>query len=392
MRDSVEERTVPGAVALVSRGGRVVFHEASGWAAVEPGRRPMTVGTVFDLASLTKPLATTAITLALVDRGLLSLDDHLGEHLAEFSGLGEHGITIRRILAHCSGLPGWRPLYVASRDLRTAVASIAGWGLAYEPGARVEYSCVGYVCLGIALERIAGCSLADLFDELLAGPLRLEHSGFGPLAGGAPIAATERDNSFERSVLQRVDMKFTGWRSGIICGTAHDGNAYYGLGGVSGNAGLFGTAADVARLGLLWLGGGIWQGRRVLSAAAVRVSLFPQTAGLGVRRGLGWVLADPQGPALDELVRPPSTPSFFPDLEHPWVPRPYGEFLPAAGFGHTGFTGTSIWIDPVSETVAVLLTNAVHPAVGVGTGLARLRARFHNIVFGGDWETATSQS
>lgn len=391
LRTAIERSVVPGAVGAVLHGGRVAFHEAHGWAATEPERLPMTIETLFDLASMTKPLATAAMTLALADRGALSLDDHLAEYLPEYSEYRDQGITLRRILAHCSGLPGWRPLFAGGEDVRRRVRDSAAWGLSYEPGTRVEYSCVGYVCLGIALERIADRSLDTLFAELLAAPLGLKSTCYGPLSGEVRVAATERDNAFERAVLQRAGLQFPAWRTGIISGEVQDGNAHYGLGGVSGNAGLFSTAMEVAQMGAMWLRGGTGPAGQVLSEAAVNLARQCQGPALGARRGLGWARAAPGGPSREELAYPPSNARFFPEQDCLWIPRSFGEYASTAAFGHTGFTGTSICVDPTRDVVVVLLTNAVHPHVPSDTAFARLRARFHNLVFATDWEEASSE-
>lgn len=375
---AVQRGDVPGAVAVVSVAGRVVLRRAAGWSALEPERRPMRDDTVFDLASLTKPLSTATLLLTLVDSGDVSLDDPVGTYVPGFRGLGEKGVTPRRLLAHTSGLPGWRPTHSCGGDRQQVLRLIDSMELAYRPGTRVDYSCIGYIALGLLIEEVAGTRLDALFQERIARPLGLGAGYLPQLLPGDRFAVTERGNAFEEAMLRRAGGEFDGWRRDFYPGQVNDGNAFYGLGGVSGNAGLFSSADDVVRLGRMWLERGSIDGRMILSPAAVALATSDQTPGLNIRRGLGWLLSTPGAPDAAELAIPPSSRAYFPPewSDVPWGPRPGGELLSPSAFGHTGFTGTSIWVDPARELVAVLLTNATHPSVG--TGIASLRARFHN--------------
>lgn len=375
VRSAVEAGTVPGAVALVRHGGEVVVHEAFGVATTAPAPRPMEPDTVFDLASLTKPLVGATVTLALVDRGVVSLDDEITRFLPELVRLGGEGVTLRRILSHTSGLRGWRPLYVWGRGEREILEAIDGLGLASAPGTRVEYSDIGFMALGLALGRAGGRPLDELAAELVFDPLGLQRTGYRPAAPRDGFAVTERGNAFERRMAEWAGLDFAAWRTEFHPGEVNDGNAHYGLDGVSAHAGLFSDAHELGILGEMWRGRGMWQDHRVLSPAVVDRATSEQSAG---GRGLGWELMRSSGPALDELTRADA--GFFPPTGSPWVPRSSGELLSPGAFGHTGFTGTSIWIDPARELVAVLLTNATHPRVDLEKPVNALRARFHNAV------------
>jgi serine-type D-Ala-D-Ala carboxypeptidase len=171
---------------------------------------------------------------------------------------------------------------------------------------------------------------------------------------------------------------FAGWRTRFHPGEVNDGNAHYGLGGISAHAGLFSTAAEVGVLGEMWVRRGVHGGRRVISEAAVALATSDQMPPGDARRGLGWDLFKTNGPTLGELGRADA--GFFPPTASPWSPRSSGELLSPSSFGHTGFTGTSVWIDPDRELVAVLLTNATHPAVDLNKPVNALRARFANAV------------
>ena len=378
---AVAAGTVPGAVALVRQQGEVVFHEAFGLADTRPDPRPMTRSTLFDLASLTKPLVAGNVALALVDRGAVSLDEEVTSVLPELRSFRAQGVTIRRLLSHTAGLPGWRPLYTGAAGQPSIINAIDALGLAARPGSRFAYSDVGYITLGIALERIGGSSLPELASKLIFDPCGLSRTGFLPDFPPGDFAVTEEGNTFERRMADWAGLAFDGWRTTFHPGEVNDGNAHYGLGGISGHAGLFSDANEVGILGEMWLRRGAWQGTRVLSEAVIEVATSNQMPGTDARRGLGWDLTKGLGPTVEELTRADA--GFFPPTESSWSPRAGGELLSSSGFGHTGFTGTSIWIDPGHDVVAVLLTNATHPQVDLNKPVNALRARFHNAVVAG---------
>ena len=378
---AVAAGTVPGAVALVRQRGEVVLHEAFGLADTGPDPRPMTPSTLFDLASLTKPLVAANVALALVDRGAVSLDEEVTTVLPELRSFRAQGVTIRRLLAHTAGLPGWRPLYTGAAGQQKVINAIDDLGLAVLPGSRFAYSDLGYITLGIAVERIGGSSLPELASKLIFDPCGLSRTGFLPSFPPGDFAVTEEGNAFERRMADWAGLAFDDWRTTFHPGEVNDGNAHYGLGGISGHAGLFSDATEVGILGEMWLRRGAWQGTRVLSEAVIGVATTNQMPDTDARRGLGWDLTKGQGPAVEELTRADA--GFFPPTESSWSPRASGELLSSSAFGHTGFTGTSIWIDPGHDLVAVLLTNATHPQVDLNKPVNALRARFHNAVVAG---------
>jgi CubicO group peptidase (beta-lactamase class C family) len=281
-------------------------------------------------------------------------------------------------LAHTAGLPGWRPLYTGAVGQSKIIGSIDDLGLAAPPGSRFAYSDLGYITLGIALERIGGSSLPELAAKLIFDPCGLKRTGFLPGLPADDFAVTEEGNAFERRMADWAGLVFDGWRTAFHPGEVNDGNAHYGLGGISGHAGLFSDANEVGVLGEMWLRRGACQGTRVLSEAVVEVATTNQMPSTDARRGLGWDLTKGQGPTVEEMTRADA--GFFPPTESSWSPRASGELLSSSAFGHTGFTGTSIWIDPGHDLVAVLLTNATHPYVDLNKPVNALRARFNNAV------------
>jgi uncharacterized protein YbbC (DUF1343 family)/CubicO group peptidase (beta-lactamase class C family) len=329
---AIAEGKTPGVVVLVVRQGKVAFRKAYGRRQVQPMAEPMTTDTVFDLASLTKPIATATAIHLLVERGKLRLDDRVATHLPAFGMDGKDRITVEHLLLHTSGLPAGNPVRDYDNGRASAIAKIANLRLLTDPGIRFVYSDLGYIILGEMVEKLTGESLDVFCSKNVFAPLGLRDTTFRPgKALAARAAPTENVNDQ--------------WLRGEV----HDPRARR-LGGVAGHAGLFGTADDLAVYAQMLLDGGIWQGRRVLSPDSVRSMTEPRRVPGGLR-ALGW------------------------DVRSRYSHNRGERF---GGFGHTGFTGTSIWIDPPSRTAVIVLTNRVHPD-GKGN-VVRLRSRIATIV------------
>jgi len=338
-----------GAVALIVRHGQIVLHRATGWAVREPEdqRSPMGADAIFDLASLTKVVATTPSILRLVADGTIALDRPVGEIIPEFGVDGaKREVTIRRLLSHSAGLSAWRPVFLTATGPDAYLADFAATQPEHTPGAQVIYSDPSFITLGEVVRRVTGDPVSVYAQREIFGPLGMVDTMFvPPRALRSRIAATEIGNAFEAGKEPAGAPVGTGWRQGLIRGEVHDGNAWYGFGGVAGHAGLFGAALDLARYGQAWLNGGILGDARILPEPIVAGARANQIeiAGETERRGLGW-----------RLVPEPGTPEETSDS---------GRGLSQNAFGHTGFTGTSLWIDPDRDLVIVLLTNRVHPTV-----------------------------
>lgn len=348
MAEGVERSVFPGAVALLARRGVVGWQHVEGYAQLVPARRAMTLTAIFDLASLTKVLATLTVTLAFAQRGQLEFDAPVASVLPEFSDQGRERVTFRHLLAHTSGLPAWRALYLRTTRRDEVLAELCALPLVTPPGKVVEYSDPGVLLLGFALERIGGRRLDALVDECLVGPLSLRETMFTPPRDLWPrCAATETGHAYEREKTGQEGRRFP-WRREVLSGQVHDGNAYYAMEGVAGHAGLFSTAWEVATVAHQWLRPGA-----LFSSELARQATSDQHHGAtGYPRGLGWVLHH-EGTFFDALG-----------------PR---------SFGHTGFTGTSVAIDPDEDLVAVLLTNRVHFG-GNNTKILDFRLQFHAAV------------
>ena len=316
----LEKKAFPGAVLAVGYRGNLVHFEAVGRLSYEEDSRPVAKDTIYDLASLTKILATTTMAMMLVDEGDLDLDHKVQHYLPRFVGTNKEKVTVRQLLTHSSGVNWWAPLYKDTTGQSAYLEKIQAMDLVYEPGTKTLYSDLGLMLLGEILERVAGQSLEDFSRQRIFDPLGMKDTRYKP--GPAflqRIAPTEEDKE---------------WRKRVLLGEVHDENAY-ALGGVAPHAGLFGTARDLARFAQMILNGGVFEHRRYISRETV--ATFTRRAGVpDSSRALGWDTKSAEGSSAGTLFSPNS-------------------------FGHTGFTGTSLWIDPERELFVILLTNRVHP-------------------------------
>ncbi|HEV2883648.1 MAG TPA: serine hydrolase [Pyrinomonadaceae bacterium] len=343
----------PSAVYLVGERGNAVYLDALGNAVVEPQKIPATSKTIYDLASLTKPLITGLLCALRFQAGEITLDSSVSHYLPEFERTDKQSITVRELLTHSSGLPAWRPLYIlAGGERDRAMAAIADLDLEYQPGTRVVYSDLGFITLGLLLERLTGKLLAQLAYEEIIQPLGLTQTFFNPEnAMQTGIAACESGNLFEQQTVQETKAgEYKNWREGLIWGQVHDGNAYF-LGGAAGHAGLFSTASETYLVAKQFLPG---SENQLLTPETCQLFRTDMTAGLEEDRSIAWKLA-----ASKESSAGPD--------------------LPPESFGHAGFTGTSCWVDPVDERVFILLTNRTHAHPLPFSNINTVRQRFHSL-------------
>jgi CubicO group peptidase (beta-lactamase class C family) len=321
IEDAIATGQTPGAVCLIGRGDEALCLEAVGERSWEPERLPMEPDTVFDMASVTKVVATTTVVMRLVERGVLALEDPVQRWLPEFP---DGRVTLRHLLAHSSGLPAHRNYptllgYEVPPEERweRVVGEICRLPQEYEPGEGTIYSCLGFILLTHIVRLASGRGLAELAHEGAFGPLAMSDTGFCPPADIiARCAATER------------------LPEGVLLGDVHDENSRY-LGGAGGNAGLFSTAADLWRFMRMILAGGELDGARVLRPETVAMMLEPQAGSPDGRRCIGWRLGHASDPQMHGAPTPESV-------------------------GHTGYTGTCVWGDRASGVIVILLANRVH--------------------------------
>ncbi|MDP9152185.1 MAG: DUF1343 domain-containing protein [Myxococcota bacterium] len=312
--ESIAARRVPGAVVIIGRRDGVLFRRAYGLREVEPERVPMTVDTVFDLASLTKPVATATTLMALMERGAVRLDEPLVRYVPECGREGKGAITLRQLLLHVSGLPADTPKEDFAQGRAEAIRRICNVPLRGPPGTVSIYSDLGFILLEEVVRRVTSRELSAVAGEMVFGPLGMRDTAFLPTDALRKRAAWT----------ELVDGE---WRAGVV----HDPRAFL-LGGVAGHAGLFSTADDLAIYARALLGGGEANGERILSPRSVAAMVAPHDVPAGIR-ALGWA------------------------VQSQWR----GEGFSPRAFGHFGFTGTSLWIDPDKDLFVAVLSNRVHP-------------------------------
>ncbi len=346
----IKDKKFPGAVVLVGHKGKIVFRKAYGNRSLVPNVEPMTVDTIFDLASLTKVVATTTSIMILVEQGKLRLSDTIGKYIPEIQDDQVKRVTIQQLMTHVSGFAPDFDLKEKWTGREGMLQALYKEKLRTPPGVKFVYSDINYITLGEIAERISGESLFDLTCQNLNQNLGMKDTSFGvmfhlsvdglkcppnSIRDGKRIAPTENilgQNSYLGSTFEGDAQ--TGDR--ILRGQVHDPTSYR-MGGVAGHAGLFSTADDLARFCQMLLNGGILDGKRIMSAATVARMTAPIVVSeSGDSRGLGW------------------------DINTAFSSN-RGELFPLGSFGHTGFTGTSIWIDRVSQTFVIFLSNRVHP-------------------------------
>lgn len=361
MDQAVQDGVFPGAVLAVRLRGSMRCLVTSGRLSSDPRGESVQSSTVYDLASLTKPLVTVTSVLLLVQRGRLRFDDSIQTHLSELETAPIGQATIRDLLTHSAGLPGWRPLYerLESKGLekgrgqpaviRQAVLQlIRDEPLIYGRGERSLYSDLGFILLGLAIERVTSLTLDQQFQSAVAGPLEAQPLLFAPLTGVPSEEAMKRSVQSSRIAPTEWDE----WRGRLLQGEVHDENAA-AMGGVAGHAGLFGTAEAVLAITGAWLRA-YCKRSSILEGELVRKFTKRQSDIPESSWALGW-----------------DTPS---------APSSSGSFFSPESFGHLGYTGTSIWIDPQRELEVVLLSNRIHPS-RKNEMIRTFRPQIHDLVF-----------
>lgn len=357
LQSRIDAGDFPSAVYLVAEKGEIVFQDAIGHAVVEPDRIEAKLDTIYDIASLTKPLVTGLIITKLVEGGKLDPNARIGDLLNEFYTSANAEITINQLMMHTSGLPAWRPLYLLAHD-RDRVADEIASTLANGDSEPVVYSDLNFITLALAAEEITGLGLAELVDVLIVRTLGLVDTHFNPAGDLRPrIAASEKGNEFEmQTCIEQGYLRgpseassLQAFRSGVIWGEVHDGNAWF-MGGIAGHAGLFSTAEELFRIAQQFLPGQ----SKIFSPETCDLFRTNFTNGMNEDRSFGFQLASTEGSTA-------------------------GSRMSSDSFGHNGFTGTSLWIDPGKERVFILLTNRTHDHPLPFVNINSVRRRFHDL-------------
>jgi serine-type D-Ala-D-Ala carboxypeptidase len=338
LRQAIATQAFPAASLAVTHQGKLVAFRALGRFTYEAGSPEVTAESIFDLASVSKVVATTAMAMILYERGLLDLEAPIAAIVPEFvktnTEFDKKAVTLRMLLAHSSGLPAYEKLFLRAKNREELLAAAYATSLTADPGTRAEYSDIGFIILGVALERLADESLDRFCQREIFGPLGMAHTAFNP------------PKSWRNSIPPTAnDLTF---RNRIIQGEVQDENASV-LGGVAGHAGVLATAQDVATLAHAMLQGGT----PILRPETIRLFTHREPFPAGTSRALGW-----------------DTPS---------PPSQSGKYFSPSSFGHLGYTGTSLWIDPERQLSITLLTNRTWPDC-TNEAIKQVRPRFHDAV------------
>jgi len=358
LKERIDANDFPSAVYLVAEKGEIVFQDALGYAVVEPERIEARLDTIYDLASLTKVLVTGLLTLMLIERGDLDPNERIGNLLPEFFTSGNAEITVNQLLMHISGFPAWRPFYLLTEHPEEVTIEIART-LPGEDQPPVTYSDLNFLALAAVVEHLSGDDLATVTDREIIRKLELTKTAFNPTTHFAKerIAASEKGNEYEKRTcvelgyLQEPPKGGTRnfFRDYQIWGEVHDGNAWF-MGGVAGHAGLFSTAEEVFTIALQFLP----SYTALLKPETCELFRTNFTKGMNEDRSVAFQRASTEGSTAGNLMAPES-------------------------FGHTGFTGTSLWIDPVKERIFILLTNRTHAHPLPFVNINSTRRRFNDL-------------
>lgn len=333
LESEIEKKHIPGAVLLVSHKGNVILKEAIGYKQVFPEKKKMTTNTVFDLASLTKVVATLPAVLKLKDSGLLSLDDSVQKYIPGFS---DPAVTIKHLLTHTSGLPASKHYSQTNFTYDQVIQDINSMGGNETAGTEVVYSDLGFILLKEVVEEIVKEEYLSFLKRELFDPLQMSETSFNPKLPKDRYATTE----FSKEI------------NGYKCGEVHDENAYY-MGGICGHAGLFSTIDNLSNFAQMIESNGSFKGKQLFNEETIALSKKNFTKELTEMRGLGWLL---NGKGYN----------------------PCGDLFAENSYGHTGFTGTSIWFDPNKSLYIIMLTNRVH--FGRHRHILSIRPHVHSII------------
>jgi CubicO group peptidase (beta-lactamase class C family) len=350
LAERIKAGDFPSAVYVVAERGQIVLADALGDAVRETEQHTAKLDTIYDLASLTKPLVTGLLCAQRIERKEFGLDDSVAQYLSEFDVDDKRAITLRQLLTHTSGLPAWRPIYLIARDRESVLETIAQEPLESAPGTHVRYSDLGFIALGYLVERVSKSKLAEIARREIFEPLNLKRTFFNPdRTLIAEMAACEIGNAYERATCGAKNADSYNWRENLIWGEVHDGNAYF-LGGAAGHAGLFSSAPETLRIATQFFA----RTTTLLKPETCALFTSNMTEGMEEARSIAWQLAA----TADSTA---------------------GPYLPPDSFGHLGFTGTSCWNDPSRERTFILLTNRTHTRILPFVNINSVRRSFHTL-------------
>lgn len=337
IQSAITDSAFPGAVILVSKEGKIIYEKAFGHLSYDDTSAVVTTNTIYDIASLTKVIATTTAAMICYDRNLFDIDDPVSNYIPEFAQNGKENVTIKNLLLHNSGLPSFKPFYKKYSSPDEVISDIYSTPLQYQPGTKTVYSDLGIITLAKVIEKVTGKSLDDFSQEEIFKPLEMSSTYFNPPDSlKYKIAPTEYDDY---------------WRNKLVWGKVHDETAFM-LNGVAGHAGLFSTASDISHLLLMLLNKGNYNSKQIIKGKTIQ--LFTKRYSQQSTRALGWDTKSNTGSSA-------------------------GDLFDSTSFGHLGFTGTSVWVDPTRNLFVVFLTNRVYPT-RENKKLYKVRPALHNAI------------
>ena len=345
--EEVEKGIFPGYVYLVANNKKIIESGYGGYRSLIPVKRRMQKNTIFDLASLTKPLVTASVVLKLSEANLINLNCAIETYIPELGKTEKGCIKIHDLLVHSSGLMGWYPLFINAHSLKDAAGIIYDMPLRNYPGTKVEYSCIGYILLTWIVTRITGENIIELYEKMIRSRLKLASVFFHSCKKRrTQIAATEYGSQYEKTLSENMNLTFDRWRTYVMQGEVHDSNCYF-LGGASGNSGMFCDVFDLYESALKYL-----EGTDLFFPESLALFYKNETPFDAEHRTIGWQLATSSNCG--------------------------GRSLSPQAIGHSGFTGTSLWIEPDKKNVYILLTNRIHPHV-TDIVMNEIRDKFHRL-------------
>ncbi|MCY7375163.1 MAG: serine hydrolase [Pyrinomonadaceae bacterium] len=352
LQSRIDAQDFPSAVYLVAEKGKIFIHDALGFAVVEPEKMAANIDTIYDLASLTKPLVTGLLCAKLIENSEINLSDKLSRYFVEFDTNEKREITIENLLTHTSGFQAWKPFYLISNFKSQITNLIAAELLENSTNPKVVYSDLNFITLGFLLEKIYEKPLDEIAGKEIFAPLNLQNTFYNPpKKWQKAIAANEKGNEFEKQTCteQGFDVSKYKWRDYQIWGAVHDGNCYF-MNGVSGHAGLFSTAFETFKISQQFLA------NQTTLLKPETCKLFPTnfTPNFNEARSIAFQLAETKDSTASDALSKDS-------------------------FGHLGFTGTSLWIEPETERIFILLTNRTHARELPFANINAVRRRFHEL-------------
>ena len=353
LRERIDAGDFPSAVYLVADKGKIVLQDALGYAVVEPERIEAKVDTIYDLASLTKVLVTGFLIAKLIEKGEIHLDVRVSIYLKEFDTEGKRMLTVSDLLTHTSHLPAWKPFYLLDSTSSEVINEIGKTPLNYGPDA-VTYGDLNFIALGTLIEQFTGTSLENAASDSLFARLSLRNTCFSPTANlKQRMAASEKGNEYERNMCDEIfpelRIRNVAFRDHVIWGEVHDSNAYF-MGGVAGHAGLFSTTVETFKIAQEFLP----NYTTLLKPETCQLFRTNFTQGMNEDRSFAFQLASTPNSTAGRKMSPES-------------------------FGHLGFTGTSLWIDPVKQRIFILLTNRTHNHALPFANINSVRRKFHDL-------------